>query len=103
MDEIVKKIAEIEETAKAIVKSAEDQKYTVEKDLQDKRNQFDQELEADTKKQVDQIRGEADSTMNSLIAEQKDANQSTIDTLIQDYNENHAAYAQEILKKITEV
>lgn len=103
MDEVVKKIIEIEATGKAIVKSAEDQKYTVEKELQGKRDQFDKELEAETKAKVDQIRSETERTMNGLIDEQKDSNQSTIDTLIQDYNENHAKYAQEILKKITEV
>ena len=49
MDGIAEKLAEIEKTARAIVENAEDQKHLQEKEMQEKRDLFDLELEKETK------------------------------------------------------
>ena len=82
MDSIIEKLSDIENTAEAIVEHAEAQKYEIEKKVQAKRDQFD---------------------MDQILEEQREKNRSTIDNLRKEYEENHSAYAQEILKHIIEV
>ena len=90
MDSIIEKLSDIENTAEAIVEHAEAQKYEIEKKIQAKRDQFDKDLEAEAK-------------MDQILEEQREKNRSTIDNLRKEYEENHSAYAQEILKHIIEV
>ncbi|MCP1100829.1 hypothetical protein M2454_000035 [Aequitasia blattaphilus] len=101
MDSIVEKLTEIENTAKAIVSHAEEQKFEVEKSLQNNRNQFDSNFDAELKKEIGDIRQNSEKKMADLLAEQKKENQHTIDVLIADYDENHGKYAGEILHRIT--
>lgn len=103
MDAIVTKLIEIENAAKAIVAHAEEQKYNVDKDLQDRRNEFDSTIEADTNKKVQDIRNHSNETMEQLLEEQRVKNQSTIDSLVADFEKNHTAYAKQVLKRIIEV
>lgn len=103
MDSIVEKLSDIEETAEAIVTHAEDQKFEIERQLQEKRDKFDQELEAQTQKKLEHIRAEAGAKVEQILEGQRQKNLSTIDALKKDFEENHTVYAQEILKRITEV
>ena len=103
MDAIVEKLIEIEETAKSIVKHAEDQKYSVDKKLQDERNIFDERQETNTKQKIEEIRAQSDKTMERLLEEQRIKNQSTIDSLVADFEQNHTAYAMNVVKRIIEV
>lgn len=43
MNSVIEKLAEVEETAEAIVEHARQQKSEIEKQIQEERNQFDQE------------------------------------------------------------
>ena len=103
MDSIIEKLSDIENTAEAIVEHAEAQKYGIEKKIQAKRDQFDKDLEAQTQKRLDEIRAEAEAKMVQILEGQREKNRSTIDNLRKEYEENHSAYAQEILKHIIEV
>ena len=103
MHSIIEKLSDIENTAEAIVEHAEAQKYEIEKKIQAKRDQFDKDLEARTQKRLDEIRAEAEAKMDQILEEQREKNRSTIDNLRKEYEENHSAYAQEILKHIIEV
>ena len=42
MNSVIEKLAEVEETAEAIVEHARQQKSEIEKQIQEERNQFDQ-------------------------------------------------------------
>ena len=95
MNTVVKKLADIEATAEAIVEHAQAQKSEIEKKIQAQRDQFDRELEDKTQKQLAQIRQKAE--------EQREKNSSTIDNLKKEFEENHTAYAREILAHIVEV
>lgn len=103
MDSVVEKLSDIETTAEAIVEHAEAQKSEIEQKLQEQRDRFDAELEADTQKKLERIRAEASARVEQILEGQRQKNQSTIDALKKDFEENHSMYAQEILKRMTEV
>ena len=48
MNSVIEKLAEVEETAEAIVEHARQQKSEIEKQIQEERNQFDRDLEEET-------------------------------------------------------
>ena len=99
MDTVVKKLADIEETAEAIVEHAQAQKS----EIQNQRDRFDAAIEDETRKQLEQIRKDADKKMERILKEQREKNRSTIDNLKKEFEENHSAYAREILAHIVEV
>ncbi|HIX67486.1 MAG TPA: hypothetical protein H9735_05075 [Candidatus Anaerostipes excrementavium] len=103
MNGIAEKLAEIENTARAIVENVENQKHLQEKEMQEKRDQFDQELERKTKERIESIRSELQQNMDKLLERQGNENDSEIRFLKQDFEENHTAYAEEIFQKIIEI
>lgn len=103
MDPYIERLSEIEETAEAIVKNAELKKSALEKEMQEKRNNFDKELEASTEEKISMIRENLKNKMSQLLDSQADANQLHIQKLEKDYQENHSTYAQKIFEHIIEV
>ena len=103
MNGIAEKLAEIENTARAIVENAENQKHLQEKEMQEKRDQFNQELERKTKERIESIRSELQQNMDKLLERQGNENDSEIRFLKQDFEENHTTYAEEIFQKIIEI
>lgn len=103
MDDIIKRLAEIEATAEAIVDNAEKQKFEVEKELQDRRDEFDRNLDAETQKTLDGIREEGRKKMDEALREERAKNHSMIDSLEEDFAKHHADYAKDVLKQILEV
>lgn len=71
MDTVVKKLADIEETAEAIVEHAQAQKSEIEKKIQNQRDRFDAAIEDETRKQLEQIRKDADAKMERILKEQR--------------------------------
>ena len=103
MDSVIEKLAEIEAAAEAIVEHAQEQKKVIEREIQHKRDVFDRELEDKTQKKIAEIRGAGEDKMNRILEEQRIKNSSTIQRLEKEYEENHTAYAEEILRHIIEV
>ena len=103
MDSIVKRLSEIESSAAAIVEHAESQKAALDEEYQEARRKFDQELEAKTQDKITAIRRELERSKTSRLVGQTGANNDFISALYHEYNESHTRYAQDILKKITEV
>ncbi len=99
MDTVVKKIADIEETAEAIVEHAQAQKS----EIQNQRDRFDAAIEDETRKQLERIRRDAQEKMERILNEEREKNRSAIDNLKKEFEENHTAYAREILSHIAEV
>lgn len=102
MESIVEKLAEIEKTAESIVEHAQARKTEVEREIQAKRDDFDRELDAYTKAELEKIRTQAEAQMDQVLEEQRIQNRSEIERLNAEYEKNHTLYAREILKKITE-
>jgi hypothetical protein len=103
MESIVKKLSEIESAASAIVEHAEAQKEVLDHEYREKRNRFDTELEAKTSKKILEIQSDLASKTDALLKAQIGGRNDTIAALEQEYEKRHTWYAQNILKRITEV
>ena len=103
MDSVINKLTEIEEAADAIVTHAEEEKAVLDEEYEERRKEFDKELEAKTQKKLTQIQEELEADKKRLLDGQSGANADSIRLLRQEYEENHIRYAKEILKRITEV
>lgn len=103
MDSIVKRLSEIENAASAIVEHAEEYKAVLDKEYRDARRSFDEELEERTQERLQKIRSELEEKTSRLLKSQSGANSDSIIALQKEYEENHTLYAQDIIKRITEV
>lgn len=103
MDSIVKKLSEIESAASAIVNHAEVQKKTLDKEYQEKRRIFDDELERKTMARIQKIRDGLETDTKALLDGQSDDTSDAIAAIQRDYEARHTWYAEEILKRVTTV
>lgn len=103
MESVIKQISEIETAASAIVANAEKQKESLDHEYRAKRNAFDTELEEKTMAKIQSIRSDLETRISTLLNEQSVENDDSITSLQRQYDEHHTRYAQDILKRITEV
>lgn len=103
MESVIKKISEIESAASAIVANAERQKESLDHEYRARRNAFDEELENKTMAEIQKIRDDLETKTSALLNEQSTWNDDSITELQRQYDEHHTRYAQDILKRITEV
>lgn len=103
MDSIVKKLSEIETAATAIVEHAEAQKSDLDKEYEEARKKFDDELEANTQAKISAIRSELEKKTTTVLNSQTGENSDSITALKKEYEQNHTFHAKQILKRITEV
>ena len=120
MNSVIEKLAEVEETAEAIVEHARQQKsdigkYTrlsivsvyggseIEKQIQEERNQFDRDLEEETQKKLEKIKAKSQQEVEKVLDRERKKDQKAIDDLKREYEENHDIYAEEIVRHMIEV
>lgn len=103
MDSIIHKLSEIETAACSVVEHAEKEKETLNQEIQQKTVNFDKKLAAETKSKLDTLQQNLDIKMEKQLSLLRAENEATIQSLQQEYNTKHELYAQEILKRITEV
>ena len=103
MESIVNKLTEIEDAASAIVTHAEAQKEALDKEYEQKRRNFDTELEEQTQARLSSIRRELEKNTSGILESQSGASEDMIRALEKEYEEKHTEYAHEILRRITEV
>lgn len=103
MNAIIHRLTEIEETAAAIVKHAEEQKAILDEEYQQMQKKFDRELEQKTKAHIEDIQNRLAKETAKLEAGQNGEGGTEIASLRKEYDEKHMEYAQNILKKMTEV
>ena len=103
MDSIVKRLSEIEAAAAAIVDHAEGQKEILDKEYEEKRRRFDEKLEGKTQAKLRRIRDELENKTKQILASQSGSNSASIRALQKEYEEKHTTYAQDILRRMTEV
>ena len=92
MDSIISKLSEVESAAELIVQHAEE-----------KTENFDRELAADTEKKLNEIRAGMQGSMDSELERLREENAEMINAYRREYELEHERYAQEIIKRITEV
>ena len=103
MDSIVNRLTEIEDAASAIVRHAEEQKEVLDQEYDKKRREFDDELEEKTQARLNTIREDLEKKTSALLDSQSGCSETLIQALQDEYEEKHTEYAQEILRRITEV
>lgn len=103
MDSIINKLTEIESAASAIVQHAEAEKSVLDEKYDKKRQNFDKELEAHTQQQIQEIQKKLEAETSHILSGQSQESQDELDALQKEYEEKHSEYAQEILRRITEV
>lgn len=67
MNSVIEKLAEVEETAEAIVEHARQQKSEIEKQIQEERNQFDRDLEEETQKKLEKIKAKSQQEVEKVL------------------------------------
>lgn len=103
MDTIIHKLSEIETSACAIVEHAEAQKEILDKEMKKKTDDFDRRLAEDTQKKSDALQKTLETEMATQLSLLRTENETMIRSLKKEYKTKHELYAQEILKRITEV
>ena len=98
MNSVIEKLAEVEETAEAIVEHARQQKSEIEE-----RNQFDRDLEEETQKKLEKIKAKSQQEVEKVLDRERKKDQKAIDDLKREYEENHDIYAEEIVRHMIEV
>ena len=101
MDSIISKLSEVESAAELIVQHAEEQKHILDEQMKEKTDKFDRELVADTEKKL--IRAGMQGSMDSELERLREESAKTINAYKREYELEHERYAQEIIKRITEV
>ena len=82
------KFFEIEHAAEAVVEHAELEKSELEERIQNERNQFDKQLEDHTQKELNDIHKGLNRQMDEILARQNRKNQTAIEELKKDFEEN---------------
>ncbi len=103
MGSIINRLTEIEETASSIVEHAEAQKAILDKQYDEKRRSFDEELSEKTREHIQAIQDKLDRDSSKILDGENGVGSREIQALEQEYSERHTEYARNILKRITEV
>lgn len=103
MNTIILKLSEIESTANSIIEHAETQKERLDQEMRQKTEDFDKNLAADTKAKLDALQENLEIQKNEQLDLLSRENTTLIQALQNEYKQKHELYAQEILKRITEV
>lgn len=102
MDTIVMKLSEIEHAANAIAVHAEEEKKELEKQIQEKRDAFDAQLEKQTERELSDIREGLERQMAEILARQRRKDASEIEKMQKDFEKKHTIYASEVVRRIVE-
>ena len=81
MDSILNKLTEIESAAVSIVQHAEAEKAILDEKYDEKRRQFDLELESETKKQIQAIQDDLQKKTSQILSSQSDESLAQINAL----------------------
>ena len=71
--------------------------------IMEERNQFDRDLEEETQKKLEKIKAKSQQEVEKVLDRERKKNQTAIDALKQEYEENHEIYAEEIVRHMIEV
>lgn len=100
MEQILKKLSEIETTADEILKDAERKKRALSEETEAQCKEFDAVLEKETDAKIRDIRKELEKEKDSRLAALEDDTQKHLAHLNSFYKENHQRISEELFKKI---
>ena len=103
MGSVINRLTEIEETASSIVDHAEEEKESLNREYDEKTKCFDEALQERTRKKLEAIQARLAKETDGLLHGENGAGDQEIKSLQDEYASRHTEYAQDILKRITEV
>lgn len=100
MDDVISKLAEIESAASRIMEDVAEQKKKLSESNDQLIRNFDEEVDQNTAKELDAIRGELKINMEKELAAQKAATNESLQKMERYYEAHHTEMAQKLYDKI---
>lgn len=100
MDDVISKLAEIESAASHIMEDVAEQKKKLSDENDELIRAFDEEVDKNTAKELDTIRGELKVNMERELAAQKAATDETLQKMERYYEAHHTEMAEKLYDKI---
>ena len=101
MQELIEKIAEIDEVTVGIARSAEEEKKRIEREMRDRTAKYDAELSRDTEEKILKIKEELSAKAKEELSAHEKACEAEIHRIERLYEERHGELSEEIVKRIT--
>lgn len=101
MDNLIKKISEIEAAAASVMDNLSERKAAFAAEIQEKTAAFDQELEQDTAFKLNQLRSHLKKEMQKKLKLEEVKEKETLNRLDNVYETNHSVLAAKLFEQIT--
>lgn len=102
MDNIIKRISDIEAAASAILDEANIRKKNFAQEMSEKTISFDRELETATANEIAKLRSRMEIEMKEKLAKQKEHAAFIQATIEQEYDEHHTVYVERLFRALLE-
>lgn len=100
MEQIIRKLSEIENMAGKIMEEAQCKKKELSQQHQEQRQAYDRQADADAEKQIRQIRDQLKQKQETQLADLKKRTEDEFAQMEKYYTEHHQQLAREIYEKI---
>lgn len=100
MEDVLKRLYEIESAASAVKKDTERKKLQLEAAMKKKTEQFDADIIQRTNMALAQQKSQLNAQIENELSAQKKEVETVLYSLEQEYNSHHTDLAQEILSKL---
>ncbi|MCI8416324.1 MAG: hypothetical protein HFI33_02280 [Lachnospiraceae bacterium] len=100
MDTVITRLSEIESAAVRISEDAVLQKKEIAEEYEKKTQEFDREIDAQTGEQLEQLRRELKEKAARELEEMRQTTQEVLDGLEKEYDQEHKAIVEQLLKKM---
>lgn len=101
MDNLIKKISEIEAAAASVMDDLSERESAFAAEIQEKTTAFDQKLEEDTAFKLNQLRSYLKEEMQKKLKLEEEKEKETLNTLDNLYKKNHSAFAAKLFAQMT--
>ena len=103
MNDIITRLSNIEDAASSIVEEANVQKKDIQAEMDSLREEWEQNLEQETQDRILSLQKEMEAATRKKLDDLRMASEKTLALLQASYEENHTRIVQELLEKITGV
>lgn len=102
MDNVIKKISEVESAASAIMDDANARKKAFAQEMEARTITFDKQMEAETEAKIQDLRSQIEVEMNEKLTKQKELAECIQSAMEQNYEKQHTAYVDKLFQALTE-
>lgn len=102
MDDMIKKLSDIEDSAKAIVEKANEEKNIISDRMQKITQDWDMKKELENKSNIEKLRADMQALITSKLQKQQESFESEMQSLEQDYNAHKFKYLELLFSKVIE-